>query len=137
MAGATILIDYGRPFKRGRTIFDSLVPYDKVWRTGANAATTLVTDKPLMLGSLMMPAGKYTLYTLPAATGWKLIVNKQTGQWGTEYDPSQDLGRADMQVETLTTPVEQFTITIESSGDMGVLRLAWDRTAATIPIMVH
>jgi hypothetical protein len=85
----------------------------------------------------MVPAGTHTIYTLPGATGWKLIINKQTGQWGTEYDPAQDLGRVDMKVEKLTTAVEQFTIKVVPSARGGVLRLEWDMTAAVVPFMVH
>lgn len=137
VAGANVYIDYGRPSKRGREIFGGLVPWGQVWRTGANQATHLVTDKSLMFGSLMVPAGTYTIYTVPAQDGWKLIINKQTGQWGTSYDQKQDLGRVDMKVSTLPSPVEQFTIRIEARGANGVLRMEWDRTAAEIPFMVH
>jgi hypothetical protein len=137
IAGATIAIDYGRPSKRGREIFGGLVPFDRVWRTGANEATTLVTDKPLMFGSLMVPAGKYTLWTVPGKAGWKLVINKQTGQWGTNYDQAQDLGRVDMKVETLASPVEQMVIKLQPAAGGGVLRIEWDKTAAVVPFMVH
>jgi hypothetical protein len=137
IGGATLLVDYGRPSKRGREIFGGLVPFGQVWRTGANQATTLVTDKPLMFGSLLVPAGKYTLWTLPAKDGWKLIVNKQTGQWGTNYDPAQDLGRVDMKVEKLAAPVEQMAIKLAPGASGGVLRIEWDTTAAVVPFMVH
>jgi len=130
VGGATVLIDYGRPSKRGRVIFGGLEAYGKVWRTGANAATTLVTDKPLTIGSLAVPAGTYTLYTLLNKDRWKLIVNKQTGQWGTAYDEKQDLGRTDMTMEELPTVVETFTIKIQG----GRLRLEWDQTAASVAI---
>ncbi|MGE0555950.1 MAG: DUF2911 domain-containing protein [Gemmatimonadales bacterium] len=137
VAGANVLVDYGRPSKRGREIFGGLVPYGRVWRTGANEATHLVTDKPLMFGSTMVPAGTYTLYTLPAADGWQLIINKQTGQWGTSYDESQDHARVPMRVASLPEVVEQFTIKIEPGSGGGVLKLEWDRTVASIPFMVH
>lgn len=137
VAGASIFVDYGRPSKRGREIFGGLVPFGEVWRTGANQATHLVTDKGLMFGSLMVPAGTYTIYTVPRQDGWTLIVNKQTGQWGTNYDQAQDLGRVEMKVESLPALVEQFTVKIEAKGSGGLLRLEWDRTAATIPFMVH
>jgi len=137
VAGANLIVDYGRPSKRGREIFGGLVPFDRVWRTGANQATHLVTDKPLMFGSTMVPAGTYTLYTLPTADGWHLIINRQTGQWGTTYDESQDHARVAMQVATLPDVVEQFTIKIESVSGGGVLRLEWDKTVASIPFMVH
>jgi hypothetical protein len=137
VGGATVVVDYGRPSKRGRDIFGGLVPYGEVWRTGANQATHFVTDKPLMFGSLMVPAGTYTIYTLPGSTSWKLIINKQTGQWGTAYDQAQDLGRVDMKVEKLAAAVEQFTIKVVPNASGGVVRLEWDTSAATVPFMVH
>jgi hypothetical protein len=130
VGAAEVMIDYGRPSKRGRVIFGGLQPFGQVWRTGANAATTLITDKSLRIGGLAVPAGRYTLYTIPDQTSWKLIINKQTGQWGTEYRQDQDLGRVDMTVTTLPEVVEKFAITIEG----GTLRLAWDKTAASVPI---
>ncbi|HYC92928.1 MAG TPA: DUF2911 domain-containing protein [Thermoanaerobaculia bacterium] len=131
--GKKITIDYSAPSKRGRTIFGELVPYDKVWRTGANAATTLTTDTDLMIGSLHVPAGKYTLYTIPGPKEWTLIVNKQTGQWGTKYDEKQDLGRVKMKVASpLETPVETFAIGIDKT-----LSFTWDTTKAWVPVVVH
>ena len=130
VGSANVLIDYGRPSKRGRVIFGELVPSGEVWRTGANAATTLVTDKPLMIGTLAVPPGTYTLYTLPDRTGWKLIVNRQTGQWGTEYDASKDLGRVEMTVNAVPAVVEKFVIKIAD----GMLRMEWDKTVAAVAI---
>jgi len=130
--GKTITIDYSAPSKRGRVIFGGLVPYDKVWRTGANAATTLTTDVDLMIGSLHVPAGKYSLFTIPGEKEWTLIVNKQTGMWGTRYDESQDLGRVKMKVSTVNEPVEMFAIGIGPT-----LSFTWDTTKAWIPVMVH
>jgi hypothetical protein len=137
IGGATILVDYGRPSKRSREIFGGLVPYGQVWRTGANKATHLVTDRPLGFGDLTVPPGTYTLYTLPGSTAWKLIINRQTEQWGTEYDAGQDLGRVDLRVESLPSAVEQFAIKIEARDRGGVLRLEWDRTAAWVPFVVR
>lgn len=137
IAGATISIDYGRPFKRGRAIMDSLVPYGAVWRTGANKATHLTTTKSLMFGSAMIPPGTYTLYTVPGKDSWKLVINKETGQWGTSYDQAKDLARVDMKVEALPSVVEQFTIKLLPKGSNGVLRLEWDKTAAVAEFMVH
>ena len=134
--GKKITIDYSAPSKRGRTIFgsgDALVPYGQVWRTGANAATTLTTDADLMIGSLHVPAGKYTLYSIPGPKEWTLIVNKQTGQWGTKYDEKQDLGRVKMKVASpLKKPVETFAIGIDKT-----LSFTWDTTKAWIPVVVH
>ncbi|MFN2400170.1 MAG: DUF2911 domain-containing protein [Gemmatimonadaceae bacterium] len=137
VGGASVLVDYSRPSKRGRTIFGGIVPWDTVWRTGANEATTLVTDKDLMIGGTHVPAGTYTLYSRPSASGWKLIVNKNTGQWGTEYKQEHDLARIPLTVEKVSTPVERFTIAIESQSSGGVIRLRWDDTEAWVPFTVN
>lgn len=135
--GRRIYIDYGRPSMRGRRIMGGLVPYGRVWRTGANAATTLVTDVDLELGGVAVPRGTYTLYTIPTAAGWTLIVNRQTGQWGTQYEPTRDLARIPMQVSPLRNPVEQFTIALEHRrAGAGTLALEWETTRATVPFRV-
>jgi hypothetical protein len=131
--GKTITINYGAPSKRGRQIMGGLVPYGQVWRTGANAATTLTTSTDLMIGTLHVPAGKYTLYTIPGEKEWTLIVNKQTGQWGTNYDEKQDLGRVKMSVKPVKDPVEQFVIGVNDKA----LTLTWENTQASVPVMVH
>jgi hypothetical protein len=130
--GKKISITYGRPYMRGRKVFGELVPYGQVWRTGADEATTLKTDADLTIGTLAAPKGEYTLYTLPSANGMKLIVNKQTGQWGTVYDEKQDLGRVDMKVAELSAPVEQLTISLAKAGNGGVLKIEWENTGASV-----
>jgi Protein of unknown function (DUF2911) len=135
--GATITITYGRPFLKGREIGKAVAPYGEVWRTGADAATTLVTTKPLMFGSLMVPAGTYTLYTLPAASGWQLIINKQTGQWGTEYSQANDLGRVPLTEGKADKPAENFTISIDDTPSGGTLRLEWGTIRQSTTFMVH
>jgi hypothetical protein len=123
-----IAIDYGQPHARGRKIVGDVVPMNQVWRTGANDATTLTTDVDLMLGGARVPRGVYTLFTLPSEQGWKLIVNRRTGQWGTEHDPAQDLARIDLKSRTLSEPMESFTIWLVPAADAparGTLRLAW------------
>ena len=138
VAGKAITVDYSSPRMRGRKIMGELVPYGKVWRTGANAATTLTTPSDLMIGTLHVPAGKYTLFTIPGETEWTLIVNKQTGQWGTRYDEAQDLGRTKMTVTKLEKPLEEMTIAIRpGSGGTGVLAVEWESTSATVPVVVH
>ncbi len=131
---ATVVIDYGTPAKRGRPIWGALVPYGQVWRTGANLATHLTTDRDLVLGSgaqtLAVPAGRYTLFSIPDANGGTLIVNRQTDQGGTTYDQTRDLGRVRLTPRQLKSPVEQFTIAVVG----GELRLRWDRTELTTPI---
>lgn len=131
--GKSITVDYSAPSKRGRAIMGALVPYDKVWRTGASAATTLTTAADLMIGNLHVPAGKYTLYTIPGEKEWTLIVNKQTGQWGTNYDSSQDLGRVKMDVDAVKDTVETFNIAVDGKR----LAMTWENTRAWVPIMVH
>jgi hypothetical protein len=133
--GANVSITYGRPFVKGRKIFGGLVPYGQVWRTGADEATILETDKMLMIGSLHLNPGKYSLYSVIDEKTWKLVVNKQVGQWGTEYQQGQDLGRVDMRVEALAAPVEQFTIAVDkgAGGKGGVLTMQWESKKATLP----
>jgi len=130
----SLWVEYSRPSKRGREIFGSLVPWNTVWRTGANAATHFRTSSDVMIGGTLVPAGTYTLWTLPSPTGWKLIVNRQTGQWGTVYQEAQDLARIDLMVEPLAEPVELFTIAIEPEGSRAILRMSWDRTRIAVPI---
>lgn len=134
--GATLWLDYGRPRKRGRTVFGGVVPYGAVWRTGANAATQFKTDKALDFGGTIVPAGFYTLWTVPSAAGWKLIVNSETGQWGTAHNPAKDLCTIDMQLTALPQAVEQFTISVEPTSDGGVLNLDWDTTRASAAFTV-
>lgn len=136
-AGATLRIDYGRPRARGREIFGGVVPWNEVWRTGANAATGFSTSRDLELGGVMVPEGSYTLFTLPTPDGWQLIVNRQTGQWGTEYDPARDLARIPMRVERTRQPVEAFTISVDPNGNGGVLALEWADTRATVDFIVR
>jgi hypothetical protein len=133
--GKTVSINYSRPSMRGRNIFGGLVPYGQVWRTGANAATSLKTDVDLTIGSANVPTGSYTLYSIPSESGWKLIINKETGQWGTKYDESQDLARVDMKVSKNASPTEQFTISLDkTSGTAATLKLDWAGTTATVDV---
>jgi hypothetical protein len=130
LGGGEVWVDYGRPLKRGRDIFGAVVPWNTVWRTGANAATQLSTPVALTIGGVLVPPGTYTLWTLPSPGGWKLIINKQTGQWGTVYDAAQDLARVDATAETLAQPVEQLTIAWEPAA----LTISWDRTKVSVPV---
>ena len=143
--GAKITIVYGRPYTKSprngemRKIWGGLVPYGKAWRTGADAATLLTTDQPLMIGDTTVPAGTYSLYSVPEESGpSKLVINKQTGQWGTEYDKAQDLARVDMKKEKLDAPVHQFTMAVEKdpSGSGGIIKLMWEDTEYLVPFMV-
>ena len=130
VGGAHIQIDYGRPMRRGRTIFGNVVPWDTVWRTGANQATQLITDKDIVIGGTTVPAGTYSLFIIPSAKGWQLVINKQHGQWGTDYDAKQDLARVPMRTREAETSVERLTIAVRGS----VLSVAWDRAEAAVDV---
>ena len=138
IGGQSITVEYSAPSKRGREIMGGLVPWGKVWRTGANAATTLTTSGDLMIGSLHVPAGKYTLFTVPGEKEWTLIVNKQTGQWGTNYDQSQDLGRVSMTVKPVQDTVETFAVAVTpTQGKNGTISFTWENTQAVAGVMAH
>ena len=139
--GKKITVDYSRPKindpKSGqpRKIFGGLVPYDKEWRTGANEATTFVTDTNVRVGDLSVPAGNYTLYTIPGESTWTIIINKQTGQWGTVYKEDQDLGRTKVPSGKTSSPVQQFTISFDpASGKSTNMNLEWENTKVVVPI---
>ena len=141
IGGATLLVDYGTPYKRGRAIWGALVPYGQVWRTGANMATHFTTSANLLLGSgadtLAVPAGSYTLFSIPEAGGGTLIVSAQTGQSGTGYNPARDLGRVRMRARPLPSPVERFTIALGDDDGSGAIRLQWDGTEMVVPFRVR
>jgi len=107
-----------------------------VWRTGANAATQLSTDVALTVGGWTIPAGRYSLWSLPTPRGATLIVNRRIGRWGTEYDAGQDVARLDLTREALPESVDQFTIAIEPADSGGVLRLSWDTTSYLVPFTI-
>jgi Protein of unknown function (DUF2911) len=136
IGAARVLVDYGRPSVRGRVIFGNVVPWGVVWRTGANEATQLVTDRDLEIGGTTVPAGTYSLFTIPTPHGWTLIINRQHGQWGTEYHAEQDLAQLDMTTRTLPNVVERLTAALRPGGDGGELAFSWDRTEATIEFRV-
>lgn len=135
--GAEISVTYSRPATRGRQIFGQVVPWGEVWRTGANAATVFTTTQDLVMAGRRVPAGSYSLWTIPEPSGWTLIVNRQTGQWGTRYDPTQDFARLPMEVGTLADPLERFTIGVEETDEGGVLFLRWAATEARIAFRVE
>jgi len=135
--GKKLSVNYGRPSMRGRTIMGELVPYNKVWRTGANEATTFVTEADLDLDGLTLPRGVYTLYTLPSEQQWKLIINKQTGQWGTVYDSTLDFARVPLKRQDMKNPVEKFTISLRKNGSNGgILVMEWEQTILSIAFTV-
>jgi hypothetical protein len=131
--GKTIQTDYSSPRTKGRKVFGGLVGYGEVWRTGANESTTLVTNANLAVGGKDVPAGSYTIFTLPTADKWTLIISKKTGEWGTDYPgESNDLARVDMEVAKTPSPVENFTIAYEQKGGSCVLTLSWENTQASV-----
>lgn len=138
---ARISIDYGQPVLRGRPLAQ-LTPADRVWRFGANSSTTLETGVDLMIGGAHVPAGKYSLYALPSGSGWKLIINKNTGQWGTEYTEAQDLARVNLTRAMLQSPVESFTVWLiptspQAGKAAGELRFAWGNEQFSTTWQVH
>jgi hypothetical protein len=133
--GKSITIDYSSPRMRGRKIFGGLVPYGQVWRAGANESTTFVTTADVTVGDTAVPAGSYTLFALPEQDKWTLIISKKTGEWGTQYPgPSNDLARIPMKVSSLPSPVENFTISFDKSGNGGTLNMEWETTRASVAI---
>ncbi len=137
-----VTVDYGQPFARGRAVEGGLIPNGQVWRTGANAATSFVTEANLTIGTLTVPKGAYTLYSLwsPAA-GMQLIINKQTGQWGTEYKADQDLGRVAMTARTLSDSRDAFVIVLEpgtatTGPATATLRMSWGKTEFSVPVTI-
>jgi hypothetical protein len=137
VGGANITIAYSRPLKRGRVIFGNVVPYNQVWRTGANAATEFTTDKDLSFESTVIPAGKYTLWTVPSPTGAQLIFNSETGQWGTDYHAEKDFARVNLTQVSTNPPVDQFAIGVQPQGTGGVLTFAWDDRRWSAPFTVR
>jgi hypothetical protein len=137
VGSAHVNIVYSRPLKRGRQIFGGIVPWGQVWRTGANAATMFTSDKDLDIGGKTVPAGTYTLWSIPTPDGWSLIVNTQTRQWGTDYHADSDFAKIPMTLARQTPPVEEFTISLEPQGETkSLLKLAWDDRVATVPVKV-
>ncbi|MEQ1857758.1 MAG: DUF2911 domain-containing protein [Longimicrobiales bacterium] len=127
-----MIVDYGQPHARGRTIFGDLVPYGEVWRLGANWATTLMLDVEMRIGDLELPRGEYTLFLLPRPDGGELIVNEQTRQWGTDYDATRDFGRTPVERRNLAEAIPSLTITLEpdfpqenGAVPSGTIRFAW------------
>jgi Protein of unknown function (DUF2911) len=138
--GKTVKVDYSSPRAKGRKVFGSksdgaLVPYGEVWRTGANEATTFVTSGNISVGGTAVPAGSYTIFTVPNASAWELVISKKTGEWGTDYPgPKDDLTRAPMSVGKTAAPVENFTIAFDQMGSKCKMRVEWENTSAQVEI---
>ncbi len=136
LGGATLWVDYGRPAKRGRQVFGGIVPFGEVWRTGANSATQLRTDRTLEIGGHALAPGAYSLWTIPGRDGWKLVVNADATVWGTQHDAAKDLFAVDVAAASLSENVERFTISIEPAPGGGELHLDWDTTRVTVPFRI-
>jgi hypothetical protein len=137
IAGARVAIAYGRPKLKGRDQA-TLMPPGQPWRTGADAATVITTDKPLTFGKVVLQPGSYTINTQPGARAWELIFGKlqKPGQWGVPYLPALEIARTPMTVQTLKKPVEQLTISIDRQGAGQRLRVEWGTVSATAPFTV-
>jgi hypothetical protein len=132
--GKFVKVTYNRPSLRGRKVGKELAPYGKVWRTGADAATLITFDKNVKFGGKNVDAGTYSLYTIPTEKEWTVILNKQTGQWGTEYNESQDLLRVKAPAKKAKSPEETFTIKIDEKGNKADLVLMWEDTMVSVPV---
>jgi hypothetical protein len=133
--GKTIRTNYSSPRMKGRKIYGGLVPFGQVWRAGANEATTFVTSSDIVVGRKMVPAGSYTIFTIPAADKWTLIINRKTGEWGIPYKyESEELARIDMKVSKLPAPVENFIIGYDKSASGCTLRMDWETTGASVDL---
>ena len=136
--GGKLSIEYGRPFIKGRTPGKDVDPFpDKEWRTGADEATTLKTDKMLMFGNMHVPDGTYTIYTIPTGGTWQLILSEKTGQWGTPYPgKADDLGRVPMKLGKAPKFAEQLTISVEDTKSGATLHIDWGATRASVDFTI-
>jgi hypothetical protein len=134
--GKTVKIDYSSPRMKGRKIFGELVPLGQIWRTGANESTTFVADNDITVGGQSVPAGSYTIFTVPAADKWTLVISKKTGEWGTDYPgEKEDLARIPMSVSKTSGPVENFTIGFDQAGGKCTLHMDWENTRASVDVV--
>ena len=139
VGGNRVTIVYGRPYSKDpktgetRKIWGTLVPNGKIWRLGADEATMLITQQPIELGGTTVPAGAYTLFMLPSEDGAKLVISKQLGQWGLQYDEKHDLARVDLKKEPLEKTADQFTMAVDKGG---VIRMMWENTQFSVPFTV-
>lgn len=129
----SIEVEYCRPYAKGREVFGSLVPYDKVWRTGANEATTIEFNKDVFVLGNRLPAGTYSLWTIPNPEKWTVIFNSETGQWGTNYSEETDVLRVQVTPETLSSPLEQLTINFAGTDSLINMSIAWEATQINVP----
>jgi len=137
LGGARIRIAYGSPRRRGRDVLGQVVSYGQVWRTGANSATEIAFDRDMVIGGATVPAGAYSLWTIPSPDSVTLVINRQAGQWGTEYHSEQDLARVPMRTATVPDRRENFAISLEGTDRARELRIAWDTFVWSVPIAVR
>jgi hypothetical protein len=136
VAGATFEIVYGRPSMRGRTIVGGLVPYGRVWCPGADEATTLASTHEIEIGSIRVPAGPHTIWMLPTAELWTLIISRESRGFHTQYNPGADLGRVALRKRELASPVEQLTFAIRPAPNGGTIAMTWENTEVSVPFSV-
>ncbi len=135
-------VEYNRPSKRQRVIFGALVPYNEVWRTGANEATTFETNKDLMVEGMLLKKGKYTIWTVPMKNTWKVMFNSKHYKWGVDekmkpmWDPNYDVIQIEVNTHQIETTVEKFTIAFDNTTGYLKLTMAWDKTKIEIPLQV-
>ena len=132
--GLEISVEYCQPSKKGRNIFGGLLPYGELWRTGANEATLITFNKDVEIGVKKLKAGQYSIYTIPNEASWTIIFNKETGQWGTGHDETQDVVKLNVSVQKLASEVEMFTISLDEENQAVVMNLQWDKTKVGLPL---
>lgn len=132
--GLSVQVDYCQPYKKGRVVFGTLVPYGKVWRTGANEATIFDVKQDVKVADKPLKAGKYTLWTIPDTDKWTIIFNGQTGQWGTMYDESKDVMRVEVPASKIAETVEQFNISLAPATGGSDMILRWENTEVKVPV---
>lgn len=132
IGNSTIRINYTRPSMRGRVIFGGVVPWNRYWRTGANRATKITINHPLNFKGKILPAGEYSVFTMPSQIGWTIMFNKEANIWGTDYNPAHDVLRVPMQVKQLGEPVELMTIEVVPTAKGGAINVIWERTKASV-----
>jgi Protein of unknown function (DUF2911) len=132
--GLEVTVEYCRPYKKNREIFGGLVPYGKVWRTGANEATIIKFSKNVKIGSSMLKAGEYTLWSIPSPNNWKIVINSEVGQWGTEYDENKDVLRIPASSTKLPVPLEMLIIDFTDVASGIEMLIKWDTTLVKVPI---
>jgi hypothetical protein len=130
-----IKVTYSQPQKKNRVLFGDLVPYGKVWRTGANEATEITTAKDIQFNDIILKAGTYSIFTIPEKEKWTIIINADVGLWGAyNYNPKKDVWRFDVPVISTDKMYDPFTIILDQRNDVADLLMMWDNVKVSIPI---